>query len=75
MLKKYFLLILVFIAYNNYAQCAMCRATLESEGNQDMAMGVNRGIQYLMIFPYLILIFLGYFVYRLVKKSNEATEE
>jgi hypothetical protein len=52
----------------------MCRATLESEGNQDMAIGVNRGIQYLMVFPYLILIFLGYFVYRLVKKSNEVTD-
>lgn len=53
----------------------MCRATLESEGNKDLAEGVNNGIQYLMVFPYLILIFLGFFVYRLVKKSNALTEE
>jgi len=55
-LKKIAFLALFFIANANYAQCAMCRATLESEGNQDMAMGVNHGIQYLMVFPYLIWV-------------------
>ena len=75
-MKKIILLFaFLFSAFSNYAQCAMCRATLESENNKDMALGVNRGIQYLMVFPYLILIFLGYFVYRLIKKSNELDEE
>ncbi len=74
-MKKYFVIVLFFVVNNPFAQCAMCRATLESEGNKDMALGVNRGIQYLMVFPYLILIFLGFFVYRLVKKSNEITEK
>ncbi len=73
---KHFLLFLMLIgSYFLEAQCAMCRATLESEGNKDLAEGVNNGIQYLMVFPYLILIFLGFFVYRLVKKSNALTEE
>ena len=46
------------------AQCAMCRAVLESEGSQETAQSVNNGIKYLMLFPYLLVGGLGYVIYR-----------
>ncbi|MFK5972144.1 MAG: hypothetical protein QM485_02580 [Flavobacteriaceae bacterium] len=49
------------------AQCAMCRAVLESEGNGAMAEGVNNGIVYLMAVPYVLVGVLFYFVYRKMK--------
>ena len=33
------------------AQCAMCRAVLESEEGQQTAKGINNGIVYLMAIP------------------------
>ena len=40
------LLILLFFLLNDfiYAQCAMCRAVLESSENEGMAEGINNGI-------------------------------
>lgn len=49
------------------AQCAMCRAVLESEGNSAVAEGVNNGIVYLMAIPYLLVAVLFYFVYKKMK--------
>ncbi len=49
------------------AQCAMCRAVLESEGNVEVAEGVNNGIVYLMAIPYVLVAVLFYFVYRKMK--------
>ena len=46
------------------AQCAMCRAVLESGGNTDVAEGVNNGIVYLMAIPYILVAVLFYFVYK-----------
>ena len=46
------------------AQCAMCRAVLESEENTAIAEGVNNGIVYLMAVPYILVAVLFYFVYR-----------
>ena len=49
------------------AQCAMCRAVLESDGNVEVAEGVNNGIVYLMAIPYVLVAVLFYFVYRKMK--------
>ncbi len=49
------------------AQCAMCRAVLESEGNVSTAEGINDGIVYLMAVPYVLVGVLFYFVYRKMK--------
>jgi hypothetical protein len=49
------------------AQCAMCRAVLESEGNTGVAEGVNNGIVYLMAIPYILIGALFFFIYRKVK--------
>jgi hypothetical protein len=56
--------LLLFSAGAN-AQCAMCRAALESSDGTVKAEAVNDGIVYLMIFPYLLVGLVGYAVYRL----------
>ena len=52
------------------AQCAMCRAVLESSENQQTARGVNNGIMYLMVFPYLLIGVIGFAIYRSRKKTK-----
>lgn len=49
------------------AQCAMCRAVLESEDNIAAAEGINNGIVYLMAIPYVLVAVLFYFVYKKMK--------
>ena len=49
------------------AQCAMCRAVLESENNVAAAEGINNGIVYLMAIPYVLVGVLFYFVYKRMK--------
>ncbi|WP_238934526.1 hypothetical protein [Aurantibacter crassamenti] len=46
------------------AQCAMCRAVLDSEENVAIAESVNNGIVYLMAIPYILVGVLFYFVYK-----------
>ena len=45
------------------AQCAMCRAVLESEESQSTAQGINDGIIYLMAIPYLLIGGVGFVIY------------
>ncbi|MCK0192186.1 hypothetical protein [Arenibacter sp. F20364] len=49
------------------AQCAMCRAVLESEGSEATAKGINNGIVYLMAIPYLLVAGLFFFIYKRMK--------
>jgi hypothetical protein len=42
----------------------MCRAVLESEEGQSTAKGINNGIVYLMVIPYILIGGLGYYIYR-----------
>lgn len=63
-----FLLMLVTVQ-SSYAQCAMCKAVVET-GDAEMAEGVNNGISYLMVFPYLLVGVLGYTLYRYKKKAE-----
>ena len=50
------------------AQCAMCRAVLESEEGQQTAKGINNGIVYLMAIPYILVGAVGVAVFRMLKK-------
>ena len=61
-----FTLIVVFIVvpFDADAQCAMCRAVLESESSGKAAEGINNGIVYLMAIPYVLVAGLFYFIYR-----------
>ncbi len=64
------LLLLLITALPAEAQCAMCRAVLESEEGGQAAKGINNGIIYLMIFPYLLIGGVGYAIYRSRKKAR-----
>jgi len=48
----------------------MCRAVLGSEEAQTLAEGINDGILYLMIFPYILIGGVGYLIYRSREKKN-----
>lgn len=57
------------------AQCAMCRATLEnnvSQGDIGIAAGINFGILYLLVIPYLAVGTLAWFWYRSSRKVGKA---
>lgn len=66
----YILLFLMLFSFEAEAQCAMCRAVLESEASQSAAEGINDGIMYLMIFPYLLMAGVAYAIWRSRKKSR-----
>lgn len=66
LISLFFLLFVQIIS----AQCAMCRAVVE-QGGEEMAEGINSGIVYLMIFPYLIVATALYFLYRNWKKRTD----
>lgn len=53
------------------AQCAMCRAVLESDEDTSKAEGINNGIVYLMAFPYILVGVIGYIIYRNRQKLKE----
>mgnify|MGYP000185354402 CR=1 FL=1 len=57
-------IILLFCSSSVEAQCAMCRAVLESEEGLTTAEGINDGIVYLMAIPYILVAGIGYFIYR-----------
>lgn len=52
------------------AQCAMCRAVLESEADLSQAKGVNNGIVYLMMIPYILVAITGFYIYKTYKKKS-----
>jgi Na+/H+ antiporter NhaC len=62
--KAFFSLTFFVITFISNAQCAMCRAALESEEGGQKAKAVNDGIVYLMAFPYLLVGILGYIIYK-----------
>jgi hypothetical protein len=58
---------------SGWAQCAMCRATLEnnfSNGKPGIAAGINVGILYLLVMPYLAIMILGYLWYKSSKANG-----
>ncbi len=63
-----YIIILIF-SQNISAQCAMCKAVVES-GDADIAEGLNSGILYLMAFPYILVGVAGFLLYRNWKKKK-----
>ena len=61
-----------FYSINANAQCAMCRAALESEGNTAKAKGINDGIVYLMVIPYVLVGLVCFAVYKMYQKKIKA---
>ena len=58
------IVMLMVMPFDADAQCAMCRAVLESESSGKAAEGINNGIVYLMAIPYVLVAGLFYFIYR-----------
>lgn len=69
--KVIYILFSIFYSLNTNAQCAMCRASLESEGNTMKAEAVNDGIVYLMVIPYVLVGIVGVVVYRMYTKKKQ----
>lgn len=72
---KLLLLTLLFfgIQLGGWAQCAMCRASVEnnvSNGETTIGAGLNTGILYLFVMPYLLAAVIGYLWYRSAKKRK-----
>ena len=67
MKKLIFIVLLIFSQFSR-AQCAMCKAVVESGGDTSQAEGLNNGIIYLMIFPYLLVGVLLYFIFKYRRK-------
>lgn len=70
-MKNYRALLIAFLVtvignLNGFAQCAMCKAVTKSdlETGGNISNGINSGILYLMLIPYLILMIGGYFFFR-----------
>lgn len=62
-----FVLIALMAAHTQAdAQCSMCSAAAESSARtgDDVALGLNSGILYLMGVPYVLLIGLGILLFR-----------
>ncbi len=80
-MRKGVLLSVVFILTSiggAFAQCAMCKATLEnniSNGNIGIAAGINFGIMYLFFSPYIFIILLAIFWYRTSKRNAKKSIE
>jgi len=59
---------------NVFAQCSMCRASMEnsiSRDSEQFSAGLNMGILYLFIMPYLLFGIIAYFWYRASKKNAQ----
>ncbi len=66
------LVLTMMISVDSVGQCAMCRATLEnnlSNGNIGIAAGINFGILYLFVAPYLFIGLLAFFWYKTSKRN------
>jgi len=80
MLKIKFIAFIVFFVTNvsyTVAQCAMCKASVisnQKEEVQNIGAGINAGVLYLMVIPYLL--FAGvYFMYKKHYKQNKSNIE
>jgi hypothetical protein len=60
-------LLLIVNCSLSIAQCAMCRATVESSasnGRGSIGSGLNTGILYMLSAPYILVALIGYLWYR-----------
>ncbi|NBL65538.1 hypothetical protein GV828_10030 [Flavobacterium sp. NST-5] len=67
----FFFLCSLFFSINGNAQCAMCRAALQSEESGVQAEAVNDGIMYLMVIPYVLVGILGFAIYKLYLQKKK----
>lgn len=59
---------------DTFAQCAMCRGSVESSmgnGRNNVGVGLNTGIMFLFVMPYLLVGIIGYLWYRNSKRAQQ----
>nr|MBP9849714.1 hypothetical protein [Flavobacterium sp.] len=66
-----FIIALCLMPFASQAQCAMCRASLESSGEVTQAQAVNDGIVYLMAIPYILVGIVGFYIYKMYSKKKK----
>ena len=77
-MKKYLSLLFLFLlpVAQSLAQCSMCRATVAnnvSNGDQiGLAAGLNNGILYLFVAPYLLVGLIAFFWYKTAKAGRQS---
>lgn len=76
-LAKMAIVLIVLLAFTEsaQAQCAMCKAVAESsrDGGSGIADGLNHGILYLMVFPYLLMGVVGYALWRSKRRKKSTS--
>lgn len=78
LLSIIFILIILFLfKENTFAQCAMCKMTAESgaKAGNTATLGINNGIMYLAMFPYLIIGTIALLFWRAYKKKKKEEAE
>ena len=70
MKRVFHILILTLMTIASHAQCAMCKASVESNGGAELATGLNSGIIFLMFIPYLLIGGVAFAFYRHRKKAS-----
>jgi hypothetical protein len=68
------ILVFVLVGLDSWAQCAMCRGSVESSmgnGRNNVGVGLNTGIVYLFVMPYLLVAVIGYLWYRNSKRNQQ----
>ena len=83
-MRQWARVVIIFILCNGYqllqqaaAQCAMCRATMENNvSTEDIGIGagINFGILYLFVMPYLAVMVIGFLWYRKSKANAKKIE-
>ncbi len=76
-MRKIFLFVIIFLANlliglnSVYSQCAMCKENVvNSEEGMKLASGLNDGIVYLLVVPYLIFVGFAAAIYISVRRQK-----
>lgn len=65
--------LIIFSIVNTFAQCSMCKATLETD-DTPVGNGINAGILFLMPIPYIIMSVIAFIMYRKYKANRVSNE-
>lgn len=72
-----FLVVFLLSASDLLAQCAMCRGSVASSignGKNNVGFGLNTGIVYLFMVPYVVVAVMIYLWFKNSKKERERKE-
>lgn len=77
-MKKYIILCFLFsYAFTEMlAQCSMCKANAKTSGEagSNIGKGLNAGIEYMLIVPYLAAVIIGVLWFINYRKKQQASQ-